>query len=404
MYIDIDLEHADLMNDIVMPLAVLLIYFPTCLSYYAPGLVSGIYLAQKLIFLICALMFLRLQLFKNKNFYLMFSYLLWIIVVTYVNGDTVPEWGSYLNLFSIYVVSIYCLETNPVKYTGFFSFVLTLLLLFNTLLWQDGGMYQNANGQYCFVLGTKTSMTEYQIAACCFIWAYHTLLPKGGKRKATILYGILLFSIILWNIRQPVTTSILCIIAFTVLIVIQKIEIKIVDVVLKLGFWVLLIFNIAVVFFNVQIYFANFITNILHESTDLNSRTPIWQVVLRYIYDRPWIGYGVNSNTYFSFDTGTSSYNQATHNGLLYFLFVGGIIGTVLIFILCYFSMKKSDVSSTIGRIVHISMICFGILWVSEQLKGYTLFFPVVLVGFCASAIIAHTERPYIDEEADYIN
>jgi len=392
-----DLEHTDLMNDIVMPLAVLLIYFPTCLSYYAPGLVSVIYLAQKFIFLICALMFLQLRLYRNKSFYLMFGYILWIIIVTYINGDSVPEWGSYLNLFSIYVVSVYCLETNPVKYTGFFSLVLTLLLLFNTLLWQEGGMYQNANRQYCFVLGTKTSMTEYQIAACCFIWVYHTLLPKEKKGKASIMYGVLLASVILWNIRQPVTTSVLCIIAFTVLIIIQKYENKIMEIVLKLGFWILLIFNFAVVFFNAQMYFANFITNVLHESADLNSRTPIWQVVLAYIYESPWIGYGVNSNTYFSFDTGTSSYNQATHNGLLFFLFIGGIIGTILILVLCYFSLKQSGVNSTIGKIVHISLICFSILWVSEQLKGYSLFFPVVLVGLCASTIRGHKEEPYIE-------
>jgi len=103
------------------------------------------------------------------------------------------------------------------------------------------------------------------------------------------------------------------------------------------------------------------------------------------------------SEPYFSFDTGTSSYNQATHNGLLFFLFIGGIIGTILILVLCYFSLKQSGVNSTIGKIVHISLICFSILWVSEQLKGYSLFFPVVLVGLCASTIRGHKEEPYIE-------
>ena len=79
------------------------------------------------------------------------------------------------------------LGTKSQRIIGYTSIVFTLLLLFNTILWKDGGMYVNNSGQMSFELGTKTSLTEYQIAACGFIGTYFTLLPKHKKKNAVIL-------------------------------------------------------------------------------------------------------------------------------------------------------------------------------------------------------------------------
>lgn len=60
-------------------------------------------------------------------------------LVTYLNGMQIGDIGSYLNVFSCCVVYVYCLERNPQRIIGYTSIVFTLLLLFNTILWKDGG-------------------------------------------------------------------------------------------------------------------------------------------------------------------------------------------------------------------------------------------------------------------------
>lgn len=384
------LRNVSIMLDIGMPLAVLVIFFPPCFIWYAGSLMSLIYLIQKAIFLLCAMYFVKYCLYKNKFLVSLLTYIIWIILITYRQGNSIESFGTYLNIFSVCVITVYCMERNPLKFTGFVSFVLSVLLLFNTLLWKEGGMYVNANGQASFVLGTKTSITEYQIVACCFIWLYYSLLPIKKKIKAISLWIILLLSLILWNFRQPISTSIICLGLFAGLIILQHFRIKAVDAVLKYGFGAILVLNIGIVFFNAQMLFSNFITGVMHENADLNYRTSIWQVVLTKIADSPWIGHGVNSGTFFSIGVGTSSINQATHNCLLYFVFTAGVLGTVYLFLICFFMLRKSGIETALGRIFHISIICFGMLWITEQIKGYELFFMCLLAGAC---IAPNTEQ-----------
>lgn len=373
------------MNDITMPLAIILIFLPPCLGYYAPGILSIAYLLQKGMFILCAAYFLRYRIFEQKYFLLLMGYVLWAIFVTYYNGNSIGTVGNYLNLFSLGVVTVFCMESKPVKFTGCVATWFTFLLFLNTVLWRDGGMYLNSNNQMSFVLGTKTSLTEYQLVACSFIWLYHQMLPKEKKWKAIFLWIISALSLIFWNLRQPITTSILCFVSFTVLIYLRRSENKILEVVLRVGFWVIILFNLGIVFFNIQMLFENFITNVLHENADLNFRTSIWQLVLARIADSPWIGHGLRSNTYFAVGTGVASINQATHNGLLYFLFTTGIIGTAYVFMMYLLASFETGVKSILGKVFHITMICFAIFWVSEQLNGYGPFFLCLLGGVSLS-------------------
>ena len=325
-----NLRRASLMVDILMPVSILLIFYPPCLQWYASGVMSIVFLLQKGLFLVCAAYALKYRLYRNKYMVALLSYIVWLILVTYLNGMQIGDIGSYLNVFSCCVVYVYCLERNPQRIIGYTSIVFTLLLLFNTILWKDGGMYVNNSGQMSFVLGTKTSLTEYQIAACGFIGTYFTLLPKHKKKNAVILGLCVVYSIIVWNIHQPISTSEMCLAVFFVILILGALGGKIGEIVLKWGFLGLNILNISIVFFNAQMLFANFITNVLHENADLNHRTAIWQVVLAKIAESPLIGHGLNmGNVSFAVGQGIAGINQATHNGILYFVFSSGIIGTV---------------------------------------------------------------------------
>lgn len=388
-----NMKKVRIMLDVVMPVAILLLFVPPCMTWYAGKFMPLVYLFQKIIFLICVFYFFKYRLFDNKYFVLLLIYIIWIILVTYIRGNSLAEIGSYLNIFSLCTITIYCLERDPLKYTGFVSAILTLLLFINTLLWKEGGMYINSNGQMGFVLGTKTSLTEYQIVACCYIGLFYALLPNKRKFNAVILWLMVFLSIVIWNIFQPISTSILCLVLFFGLMIWQKFRTKVADIVLKYGFGIMLILNIGIVFFNAQIFFGNFITEILHESADLNKRTLIWQVVLKRIYDSPVIGHGVNTNTYFAIGGGIAGINQATHNCLLYLIFISGILGTLYFLALCFNVLYKSGIDTVAGRIFHISLMCFGMLWITEQLKGFELFFICILAGVCINSVAFYAEE-----------
>ena len=379
-----NLRRASLMVDILMPVSILLIFYPPCLQWYASGVMSIVFLLQKGLFLVCAAYALKYRLYRNKYMVALLSYIVWLILVTYLNGMQIGDIGSYLNVFSCCVVYVYCLERNPQRIIGYTSIVFTLLLLFNTILWKDGGMYVNNSGQMSFVLGTKTSLTEYQIAACGFIGTYFTLLPKHKKKNAVILGLCVVYSIIVWNIHQPISTSEMCLAVFFVILILGALGGKIGEAVLKWGFLGMNILNVGIVFFNAQMLFANFITNVLHESADLNYRTAIWQIVLAKIAESPVIGHGLNmGNVSFAVGQGIAGINQATHNGILYFVFSSGIIGTVYILGICFLLLRKTNQRTAAGRVFCAMMICFSTLWITEQLKLYTVFFICLLLGRC---------------------
>lgn len=383
-----DLRRARLMSDIVMPVAIILIFMPSSMTYLAGGIMPTVYFMQKVVFLVCALYFLRYKLFRHKGFLFLLGYIGFIFGVTYYSGEKLTEIGSYLNLFSLCVMTVYCLKSDALKYTCWVSLVFTVLIFLNTLLWKSGGTYVNVVGQECFLLGTKTSITEYQITASCYISLYLYLLPKKEKYKGIFLLAVMSTSIVIFYILQPVSTSVICLAVYIVLFLLQNKAAFITEKVLRYGFWATIALNIGIVFFNVQLWFSNFITSVLHEQPDLNYRTAIWQVVMAQVVKHPLIGRGLNSGTSFAVGAGgVAQFNQATHNHLLYLMFIGGVVGTVYFFILCLMAMRKAGFKSASGRIIHITLICFGTMWIAEQLKTFDWFFMCLLAGLCVDFI-----------------
>lgn len=380
--IRVNLRRVELMLDLIMPIAMVLFFLPPALSWYAPTVVSIASLIQKGLFIVCFWYFIRFRIFTNKSVYLILGYLVWLLAVTVLRGDSLPSVGGYMNVFCICVISIYCLQRNPEKYIRWMALIFTALLFLNALFWQPGGMYVNANGQASFMLGTKTSLTEYQIPACCFVALLFYLRPSKKRLLPKILAVILIVSLLYWNLNQPISASIMCLAVFVGLMIVMPMKSRLVKKGFQWGFWIVNAINVAIVFFNAQVFFRGFITNVLHESADLNARVPIWQIVILRISESPIWGHGVNSNIFFAPTAGMEGVNQAAHNGLLNFLFIGGIIGTVIMFVACAVALKKANASTKIGRIICISLICFACLWIAEQIKYYETLFSVLLVAY----------------------
>lgn len=374
------LNRVNLMTDIVMPLAIMIFIYPNAISQYR-ALASIVALLWDVLFLICFFYFVRSIIYKNIYVISWFVFFIWIIFVSYIISKEIPSMQTYKNYFCILTVATYGMKKCPKRFITWVATVMTVWIMFNTLFWKAGGMYINANGQAAFFLGTKTSLTCYQITGCCFIWLLYSIGSRKEKKYALGLWGVMLLSVIVWNIREPISTSIVCLSVFALLVLLMNSKLKFADAILKIGFPLTLLFNAGIVFFGFQNLFANLITNTLNESMTLNNRTLIWKVVLEEIKDSPVIGHGTETNTVFSIDNGISLINKSPHNFLLYLLFVTGILGTVYFLFLCFWTLKRSGTSNAYGRIIHITFIAFGFMWITEQLKTYDMFILCMIAG-----------------------
>lgn len=371
-----------LMTDLIMPIAIFIIIYPPVFYSirFTVNLSTNI---TRMLFVICLIWFVKYRLYKNKYLWAWLIFILWLVAVTFVNSKKIPYMINYYNIFNFMVIICYCIKKKPERLIGWIATILTCWIFLNTLLWKEGGMYVNANGQMAFFLGTKTSLTYYQITGCYFIWLFHEILPEKHKKRATFLWIVMFTSVVVWNIRQPISTSIMCLILFTLLLYLSKKENLLIDIILKSGFIVTIAINIGIVFFNIQKLFTDFIVNVLHESADLNNRTKIWQVVIYNILKSPIIGHGTDSNIIFAIDNGISQINSSAHNHLLHLLFTCGIIGTLYFIFICLKSLHRAGIKTTTGRLLHITLICFGLMWISEQLKGYNMIVAVLMAGIC---------------------
>lgn len=384
-------QKMDIMGNFIMPLAV-------CFIMCNQIVVNRSMLYQRffkpitlLIFVSCMLYFFICNMFLKAYYWLWIAFFAWLLIISQVvsNRISINATYRYLNCVSLMVISSYCICKCALHYTQFMSWFFTLLLLLNTLLWRPNGTYINSNGQLCFVLGTKTGVTYFQILGCFFLSLYYYFLPQKRKSRAVVCGVIMALSLAVWNILQPISTSIVCFVLFFGLILAVFMKIKIANPILKFGFYGSLALNVGIVFFRIQNYFEKVIVGILGETLTFNNRIFIWATVLNKIADRPIMGHGTETNTYFAPFEGISTINQSTHNHLLYLVFVVGIAGCIYYLILCIMSLIKTRRLGYCSKAIRIIYICFGFMWITEQLKGFEMFIMFVFTAyFIKSAVV----------------
>lgn len=98
--------------------------------------------------------------------------------------------------------------------------------------------------------------------------------------------------------------------------------------------------NIAVVFFQIQKYFAWLIENVLGKSLTLSNRVFIWDKVIKLVQEKIFFGYGFERNDVFAFKIGNEHYTHA-HNTILDVFYKTGIIGLSVYMYIIVLVMKE---------------------------------------------------------------
>ena len=309
------------------------------------------------------------------------SLILWALIYVYMNVVTYMNSGmteSRTNIYFFVVSSSFC--AFMCQYDKDFlirslTYYFTALLVINTLLWRPGGTFVNSNGQASFFIGTKTTITYYQIAACIFAYVFFKV--ESNRRKGYLICALLISSIVIYNVLQPISTSKICLFVFLLLVTLDFVTPKLSRSVLRGAFIAALAINVLLVFFRIQYLFEHFLVDVLEEDLTLDYRTYIWDEVIFYISQKPIWGHGTRSGITF-----INNFNTSAHNQLLSWLFTYGIVGLFLMLALAVFILKKYSINDIRGRIVRIAYVTFAVMWISEQWMSYPIYIITTILLF----------------------
>lgn len=124
----------------------------------------------------------------------------------------------------------------------------------------------------------------------------------------------------------------------------------------------ILFFNFAIVLFQAQFYFEDFITEVLKKDVTLTGRTYLWDWAIESVFKYPTFGFGVQSEEFMRI---VFNWVVHPHNMLLNYLIISGLFGTAIIFVMYYcLCCKVKNIQNSKLRILSILTV-FTILFLS---------------------------------------
>lgn len=316
---------------------------------------------------LCLFLFVYKKLYKDKAVLVWVLFLVYINIVTRVNSGSFEGNAALSNFLAAAVLGGYMCKHDKDYFLRSITYYYTVVMALNTLLWRPGGTFTNSYGQMSFVIGTKTMITYYQLIA--FLFAYVFFKTEKNKVKGSVVLGINLLSVLIYDILQRISTSIVCLALFVIMVLLDTFLPKISRMVLVSAFWILNILDVAIVVFRIQYIFEYFLVDVLHEDLTFDNRTYLWDEVLEHISNNPIWGYGHRSQITF-----LNGVNRSTHNQLLGWAFYLGIVGLLIMFGFAVWLMTKYSIHDVRGRIARMTYILCAAMWISEYWMAYPIY------------------------------
>lgn len=276
----------------------------------------------------------KFSLKKDKIIFIILGLEIFSLFVTLIqNGDFIRFIGPAISVVSLVFLTEIYFKDIGIDFIKSNFYILSFLVIINTIsiFLYPKGIFINRGGSSIYFLGMDNRFVFFYIPLIFFGLIYS--INKYNRITLKVMI-VVLFSLIstiyLWSVGAFLGLSI---IAFAVIFgnklkIFNKINIKGVII-------LILILNIAIVFFQVQQYFSDFITNSLKKDITFSGRTLIWANALKLFKMHPIMGYGLQSSSFFKqYYFGVAH----THNILLNYLVTTGIIG-LLLYICIIFSV-----------------------------------------------------------------
>lgn len=196
-------------------------------------------------------------------------------------------------------------------------------------------------------------------------------------RKFTILCFVFVLSseVYTWSV-----TALIAMILFGILVIREKKSKRSTRVINVMnGVIITMLMLASIIFFNVQNFFASFLVNVLGKDPSLSSRTIIWDLALRRIYQAPLIGYGEMSSESV---TEWLLINH-THNIYMELLFKGGVLLLIAFLVYLFYVGRKlyRNHSHYTARILEISIIIYLLLSFADDYLELPYFYCLMAIA-----------------------
>ncbi len=281
-----------------------------------------------------------------------------LMLATFASGRFAGS-GYRRLLACIFVIALseLTLRIKPEAYLKSLYWVLTLMLVANLWSmylpdWGFGPVYFWGY-RVTFIYPMLTFLVLGRILIEIYGWQYY--IPQ------VIGFIIICFSMY----REWVGTGLIGIGVYCAMMIIYKLRLRIMRYI-STGFIVaaVTVANIAVLFFRIQNLFKWLIVDILDKSLTLSGRIFIWDAAFKMLPRKLWFGFGVGTYSVHCF-FGDYGY---MHNQILQSLMEGGIVTTVLFFIIlglsCFYVDKYRD-----NKLVHpimAGLVTYSVIMISE--------------------------------------
>ena len=333
---------------------------------------------------------------KRMTEVLLFSFVIMFALSTLFYSKTINDTCAYFvrNTIVVIVSLKFLYMIDPYKACRDVGIMLTVFLIFDAMTFFLPGLGvsgSDSNIITCF-LGTKTTITYYMMPTLMFDYVYLKICRQHEKKLALIILVTAVLATVAYLVQIMISTALISLALSIILMVLTERNSVIVTKLAKLGPPIASAVSALIVAGSSLPIFTYFITEVLHESADLDGRGPLWEMALSYIRVNPIFGYGLSTGVYLS---SWQEKNESAHNLFLGIILHAGVVGFLvfagIIVYLCVVNIKT--------RGINHMMCCFlvGMLTII-LVEGIAEDFINNTVTFCAFSIMGNA-RLFIPAE-----
>lgn len=348
---------------------------PICFTVINPTINNVFNMLLLINFLIILLLVLRNKKISKINIFIFLFLLVHILSTLFNKGNIHDVLIMDIKILSLCMLIDLELRENTKEFLLSFEFVLYTLVIINlfTIFLYPEGMYVSPISGYQrnWFLGFKNIHILYILPALLL----SIINSYVSMNKITLRTWILLAISILSLYKVWSATSIVAIIIVMVMMVfisfIEKININFNRTIIG---YIILFFSVIIL--RLQNLFKYLIVNILGKDLTFTGRTYIWDYVIKFIKEKPILGYGKEFSSV-RYAKGYNYHSFHAHNIFLEIIYQTGFVGLIIISIIIKLIIKKLKEykKDILAKSIFIFLIIYFVMMLMEAYDFEYFFF-----------------------------
>ena len=322
-----------------MALIVIPIILPMSLCYYL-GIGQIIMYVRAVALIILFLMLFQKQFILDKYILHIAIYAIFLFVATVWKGGSVSK--CFTNLLNVLCPVLWCKVSfqrgrayQCIKILSVFLIIMAIADIIVYLLLPEGLMVYQTGELLARtgLISNSNSITPYLIPSCFIVLFALAKEEKDSLINSLWLMFCFMFAIFFVFTGNGMFVSIICIVLFFAYSYTEKVSTvlnaKAMMIVLAVLFVLVCVFQ--------QTNWLGELSALFTSSSTFSGRTQLWIYVIPQILHSPFIGYGVQENTYLS----GYLYRTTAHNMYFQLLLWSGLIGCIPLVLIMNNTLKK---------------------------------------------------------------